>query len=159
MIAGPKGNPAAPVFTMFGCPTYGSGEKCNMIETILTHAQPALLKWIQRVALEGANYVNMEPDVVGDGAGLSPEQMQQFMAKWNAAEEAHAKGGGPIINAQEEKGPEQTAKTSQNGASEVPSASSITAFADPKDGNDEGVEEVAKDLKGLKVKLEDGDEK
>ncbi|KAK5662821.1 hypothetical protein OQA88_6232 [Cercophora sp. LCS_1] len=155
MIAGPRGNPAASVFTMFGCPSYSAGENCNMIELILSHAQPALLKWIQQVAMKGAAYKNMEPDVVGDGSGVSPEQMQQFMNTWAGAAEATANGAGPIIHSGSKKGSEQD-EGAQNGIAKQSGADS-TAVQSPegKSSDVEGVTEAAKNMRVTAKEEED----
>ncbi|KAK0628189.1 hypothetical protein B0T17DRAFT_144160 [Bombardia bombarda] len=60
-VAGPKGNPKLFTFTSFGCPVFSAGDAL-VTEMALVEAQPAILKWIQQVALEGDAYKN--PDVV-----------------------------------------------------------------------------------------------
>ncbi|KAL2136014.1 hypothetical protein VTI74DRAFT_5901 [Chaetomium olivicolor] len=73
-VAGPGGNPGASGFTNFGCPVYSAGE-AQLTETMLIEAQPAILKWIQQVALEGDAYKNEEFEIFGEeGTGITTER-------------------------------------------------------------------------------------
>ena len=69
-VAGPGGNPGIMGFTSYGCPVYSAGES-RVTETMLIDAQPAVLKWIQKVALEGEAYKNEAVEVFGDEGGIT----------------------------------------------------------------------------------------
>lgn len=56
-LAGADGNPNAPSITNFGCPTF-SGGTADFVECLLVRSQPAVLAWLQEVALDGAAYKN-----------------------------------------------------------------------------------------------------
>ncbi|KAK4136941.1 hypothetical protein BT67DRAFT_398629 [Trichocladium antarcticum] len=64
-LAGPSGNPGVIGFTSFGCPVYSAGE-ADVVEMLLVEAQPAILKWIQEVALEGEAYKNEVFEIFGE---------------------------------------------------------------------------------------------
>jgi len=72
-VAGPGGNPGIMGFTSYGCPVYSAGES-RVTETMLIDAQPAVLKWIQKVALEGEAYKNEVVEVFGDEGGVTSEE-------------------------------------------------------------------------------------
>ncbi|KAK0737485.1 Arb2 domain-containing protein [Apiosordaria backusii] len=73
-IAGSLGNPAAVGFTSFGCPAYSAGE-ANMTELMLIEAHDSVLKWLEKVALEGEAYKNEDVQIFGDDDGAIPEDM------------------------------------------------------------------------------------
>ncbi|KAK4149289.1 hypothetical protein C8A00DRAFT_38107 [Chaetomidium leptoderma] len=92
-VAGAGGNPGAAGFTSFGCPVYSAGE-AQVTETMLIEAQPAVLEWIQEVALEGAAYKNAVIEVFGEeGSGITTEELDSAWGapETNASEEDEAK--------------------------------------------------------------------
>ena len=59
----------------YGCPTYSAGD-ASIIEMLLIETQPAVLKWIQDVALQGGAYKNDDFEIFGDDIeGDLPEDM------------------------------------------------------------------------------------
>ncbi|KAK4239149.1 hypothetical protein C8A03DRAFT_32764 [Achaetomium macrosporum] len=103
-IAGSGGNPGAAAFTSYGCPVYSAGDT-KVTETMLIDAQPAVLSWIQRVALEGDVYKNEEMEIFGEeGTGITAEALD---SPWTDAAEEN----GTQANEKEEvKVPDSTAK-------------------------------------------------
>ncbi|KAK3363300.1 Arb2 domain-containing protein [Lasiosphaeria hispida] len=84
-IADPSGNPMEKGSTAFGCPVYSAGEECRMVESLLLDTQPSLLKWIQRVALEGENYKNPVFKVIGDpNSAFDPDKLEEADTAWKA---------------------------------------------------------------------------
>lgn len=81
-VAGPRGNPGIMGFTSYGCPVYSAGE-AKVTETMLIDAQPAVLKWIQQVALKGEAYKNEVVEVFGDEGGVKSEEID---SPWGAPE-------------------------------------------------------------------------
>jgi hypothetical protein len=82
-VAGAGGNPGAAGFTSFGCPVFSAGE-AQVTETMLIDAQPAVLKWIEQVAMEGEAYKNVEFEIFGEeGTGITTEQLD---SPWGAPE-------------------------------------------------------------------------
>jgi hypothetical protein len=79
-VAGPGGNPGAAGFTSYGCPVYSAGE-AQVIETMLIEAQPAVLSWMQQVALEGEAYKNAVVEIYGE------EEVGQRSSWWGVPEE------------------------------------------------------------------------
>ena len=59
----------------YGCPSYRAGD-ASIIEMLLIETQPAVLKWIQDVALQGEAYKNDDFEIFGDDIeGDLPEDM------------------------------------------------------------------------------------
>ncbi|KAK4125268.1 hypothetical protein N657DRAFT_633134 [Parathielavia appendiculata] len=82
-VAGAGGNPGAAGFTSFGCPVFSAGDT-QVTETMLIEAQPAVLNWIQQVALEGETYKNVVLRIFGEeGTGITTEKID---SPWAAPE-------------------------------------------------------------------------
>ncbi|KAK3901511.1 Arb2 domain-containing protein [Staphylotrichum tortipilum] len=89
-ISGAGGNPGAGTFTSFGCPVYSAGE-AQVTETIFIEAQPAVLRWIQQVALEEEAYKNEVLEIFGEeGNGITSEELD---LPWGAPEPETAEAG------------------------------------------------------------------
>ena len=63
-----------------------------MTETMLIDAQPAVLKWIQRVALQGEAYKNEVVAILGDGCGITTQETDSSwgMVETDATDEGEA---------------------------------------------------------------------
>lgn len=56
-LASADGNPNAPSITNIGCPAFSGGEE-KFVECLLVRSHPAVLAWLQEVALDGPAYKN-----------------------------------------------------------------------------------------------------
>jgi hypothetical protein len=82
-VAGAGGNPGAAGFTSFGCPVFSAGE-AQVTETMLIEAQPAVLRWIEQVVMEGEAYKNVDFEIFGEeGTAITTEQLD---SPWGAPE-------------------------------------------------------------------------
>jgi hypothetical protein len=73
-VAGACGNPGAAGFTSYGCPVFSAGE-AYVTETMLIETQPAVLSWMQEVALQGEAYKNEVVDIFGEeDSGITTEE-------------------------------------------------------------------------------------
>jgi hypothetical protein len=166
-VAGPGGNPGAAGFTSYGCPVYSAGE-AQVIETMLIEAQPAVLCWMQQVALEGEAYKNAVVEIYGE------EEVGQRSSWWGVPEEngnedneaetqkdtkgadGKVKDGGEVqINQRDDKArddnPEATGNSTEANDSNAPANGSVAQT----EGNDgAGVEVV--EVGGGKAKPVDG---
>ena len=57
MLSSADGNPYAPSITAIGCPAFSGGEE-SFVERLLVRSHPAVLAWLQEVALDGPAYKN-----------------------------------------------------------------------------------------------------
>jgi hypothetical protein len=138
-------------FSSFGCPVYSAGE-ANVVETLLVEAQPAVLKWIQEVALKGEDYKNEVFEIFG-------EKPDDIDTPWGqpgsdtAEEHGEAKDKKESDSADKAEGDDGEPKSGPAGVtSEIkgdggkPKPSLVEATPDIKDLSD-----VAKGVKTLKI--------
>jgi hypothetical protein len=93
-------------FTAYGCPVYSAGEQVLITETALIEAQPAVLQWMQQVALEGAAYKNEAIEILGDEiGGVTTEELD---SPWGAPEVDAAEGNAVQKEDVKPKGAEAT---------------------------------------------------
>ncbi|KAL2158354.1 hypothetical protein VTH06DRAFT_4402 [Thermothelomyces fergusii] len=83
-VAGPEGSPDTAGCTSYGCPVFSAGA-AKETETMLIEAQPAVLKWMQEVAMEGEAYKNPVVEISGDSdGGVTAEEANSW---WGVTEE------------------------------------------------------------------------
>ncbi|KAK4041973.1 Arb2 domain-containing protein [Parachaetomium inaequale] len=177
-VAGPGGNPGAAGFTSYGCPVYSAGE-ARVIETMLIEAQPAVLNWMQQVALEGEAYKNAVVEIYGEeevGQGSSwwgvpdngnDENEAETQTKDTEAADDEVKDGGEAqINQENGKASGSNAQANDNNApangnvvqavgndgAGVGMVEAQGGKAKPVDGpNAQDMKDLVKEIKDLKI--------
>ena len=130
-----------------------------MTETMLIDAQPAVLKWIQQVALEGEAYKNEVVDILGDGCGITTEETDSSwgMMDMDTAEESEAGVQKPDIKPEGtvgSQGGEVTAQTEDGDAKDDKAQASGTTVGAQKTEENGSDGEAKNDGKPVTGKLD-----